>query len=130
MFALDTNTVIHFFKGAGRVSERLLRVPPSEIGIPAVVVYELEVGVAGSTQSAKRRHQLDDLLSAVTILPFGEGAARRAAEIETGLRKIGLPIGPVDTLIAGTALATGATLVTHNVAEFRRVRRLALADWY
>lgn len=130
MFALDTNTVIHFFRGAGRVSERLLHVSPSEIGIPAVVVYELEVGVAGSSQSTKRRRQLDDLLSAVTILPLGESAARHAADIETSLRKIGLPIGPMDTLIAGTALATSATLVTHNLAEFRRVRRLALTDWY
>lgn len=35
-----------------------------------------------------------------------------------------------DTLIAGTALAHGATLVTHNTKEFRRVPHLALADWY
>jgi tRNA(fMet)-specific endonuclease VapC len=36
----------------------------------------------------------------------------------------------MDTLIAGVALANGATLVTHNTKEFRRVRGLDLADWY
>jgi len=39
-------------------------------------------------------------------------------------------IGPMDTLIAGIALRHGATLVTHNTAEFRRVRGLNLEDWY
>jgi tRNA(fMet)-specific endonuclease VapC len=36
----------------------------------------------------------------------------------------------MDTLIAGTTLAHGATLVTHNLSEFRRVRGLSLVDWY
>ncbi|MGI9334742.1 MAG: VapC toxin family PIN domain ribonuclease, partial [Gammaproteobacteria bacterium] len=42
----------------------------------------------------------------------------------------GLPIGPMDTLIAGSALAIGANLVTHNTTEFRRVPKLRLVDWY
>ncbi|TAD92364.1 MAG: VapC toxin family PIN domain ribonuclease, partial [Oscillatoriales cyanobacterium] len=37
---------------------------------------------------------------------------------------------PMDVLIAGTALALQATLVTHNVKEFARVSGLAIADWY
>jgi tRNA(fMet)-specific endonuclease VapC len=34
------------------------------------------------------------------------------------------------TLIAGTAMAHGVTLVTHNVEEFGRVEGLAIVDWY
>jgi hypothetical protein len=33
-------------------------------------------------------------------------------------------LGPIDTLIAGTALAQAATLVTHNTREFSRVREV------
>ncbi len=130
MFALDTNTLVYFFKGLGRVKDRLLAVSPGDIGIPSVVLYELEVGIAQSTQPSKRRTQLDSLLAVVAILSFDSAAAKRAAEVSSFLRRMGMVIGPMDSLIAGTALAHRATLVTHNAGEFRRVRGLDLADWY
>jgi len=130
MYALDTNTLIYFFKAAGRVGDRLLSVPPSEVSIPSVVLYELEVGIMESQQPARRRLQLEALLATITVLPFDRNAAARAAELGAGLRKVGASIGPMDTLIAGTALAHGATLVTHNLAEFRRVRGLNVVDWF
>jgi tRNA(fMet)-specific endonuclease VapC len=46
------------------------------------------------------------------------------------LEKAGSGIGPIGTLIAGTALAHSATLVTHNTKEFSRVRGLRLLDWF
>jgi tRNA(fMet)-specific endonuclease VapC len=95
-----------------------------------VVLYELELGIAPSSQPAKRRKQLDALLGAVTVLPFEENAARSAAHVESALRATRTPIGPRDVLIAGTALAHRATLVTHNVRGFRRVRGLSAVDWY
>lgn len=130
MFALDTNTLIYFFKGTGRVKDRFLAAAPSEVAIPSIVLFELEIGIARSGQPAKRRNQLDALLALITVLPFDRDAAARAAELSSALYKAGTPIGPMNTLIAGTALAHGATLVTHNTAEFRRVRGLKLEDWF
>jgi len=129
-FVLDTNTLIYFFKGQGRVAEHLLGVPPGEIGIPAVVLYELELGIARSSQPRKRRGQLDAMLAVVSILSFDREAARHAAELRATLDAAGKPIGPMDTLIAGTALAARGVLVTHNTGEFSRVKGLRLADWY
>jgi len=43
---------------------------------------------------------------------------------------VGKPIGPHDVLIAATALAHGATLVTRNLRESRRVKGLLVEDWY
>jgi tRNA(fMet)-specific endonuclease VapC len=130
MIVLDTNTLIYFFKGQGRVMERLLAHSPQEIGVPAIVIYELEVGIAKSTSPAKRRRQLAELLAVVTILPFGAAEARQAASIRATLAQAGTPIGPYDILIAGTALAHGGRLATHNVKEFNRVPGLSLEDWY
>lgn len=130
MLALDTNTLIYFFKGVGRVAEHLLAQPPSEIGIPIIVVYEIETGIAKSAQPAARRQQFDQLLEVVRILPFDRSAARQAALLRARLERLGTPIGPLDTLIAGIALAQRSTLVTHNTAEFSRVKDLNLVDWY
>ncbi len=130
MFALDTNTVIYFLKGAGQVEERLLATPPSDVAIPAVVVYALEAGIAQSTQPAKPRAHSDHLLAILLVFPPDDAAAKAAAHTEAALRAAGKPIGPMDTLIAGIAIAHHATLVTRNTGEFRRVRGLSVVDWY
>ena len=130
MYALDANTVIYYFKGKGRVAERLLACAPSEVALPSVVLYELEVGVNKSLHGKKRREQLDMLLRHVRILPFGASEARVTAELRAELEQTGLGIGPLDTLIAGTALAHGAILVTRNVYEFSRVHGLRYENWY
>ncbi len=130
MYVLDTDTVIYFFKGMGRVGERLLATPPSKVALPAVVLYELEVGVAKSSSSKRRRAQLDQLLRTISILPFAREQARASAEIRARLERLGTPIGPLDTLIAGTTLQAGATLVTRNVEEFGRVPNLSTENWY
>lgn len=130
MFALDTNTLIYFFKGQVRVAERLLAQPPNRIAIPTLVVYELEVGIAKSTSPERRTDQLAELLDSVTLLTFDRQAAAAAAGIRAELEAIGRPIGPLDTLIAGTAAAHGATLVTRNTGEFARIDRLSVEDWH
>jgi tRNA(fMet)-specific endonuclease VapC len=130
MFLLDTNTVIYFFKGQGKVAERLLAVAAGEVAISSVSLYEIEVGITKSSEPAKRRRQFDEFLSTVTVIPFDSAAARTAAALRVGLESCGLPIGPLDNLIAGVALAHRATLVTRNTREFSRLPGLALMDWY
>lgn len=130
MYALDTNTVIYFFKGMGNVATHLFGLPPHEIVLPAVVLYELEVGIAKSISPEKRRTQLNELLTVVRVLPFTEKEAEITARIRATLEKAGTPIGSLDILIAGTALANQATLVTHNTKEFSRIVSLRLEDWF
>ena len=130
MYVLDTNTLIYYFKGQGQVAYHLGRVAPQEIIISTIVFYELQVGIAKSTSPAKRIQQLDSLVSCVNLVPFNRPAALAAAGIRAQLEQRGIPIGTLDTLIAGVSLSLQATLVTHNVAEFSRVTGLAIADWY
>lgn len=130
MYALDTNTVIYFFKGMGNVASHLFSVPPHEIVLPAVVLYELQVGIAKSTSPEKRSRQLNELLTVVHVLPFAEQEAFIAARIRATLEKAGTPIGPLDVMIAGIALANQTTLVTHNTKEFSRIDGLRLEDWF
>jgi tRNA(fMet)-specific endonuclease VapC len=130
MFVLDTNTLIHFFKGEGLVAKRMTKVPPSQCAIPTPVVFELETGIGKSTDPSKRRRQLDQLLRVVRVLPFGLEEAKAAASVRVHLEKAGTPIGPFDLLIGATALARQGVLVTRNTDEFRRVPGLPLENWY
>ena len=129
-YVLDTNTLIYFFKGMGDVSKHMLAQSPSEIAIPTVVLFELEVGIAKSTSPDKRKSQLQEITALVNILPFGIAESRSAAQIRVELEKQGLPIGPYDVSIAATALANNMILVTHNQKEFGRIKGLKIEDWY
>jgi len=130
MYVIDTNTLIYFFKGIGSVPDKFLAVPPKDIAIPAVVLYELEYGISKSTSPRKRQAQLKELCSLVEVLPFEETAAGFSASVRASLEKKGTPIGACDVLIAGTALANKGILVTNNTKEFSRISKLKLENWY
>ena len=129
MYILDTNTLIYFFKGIGNVADNLLAVSPKDIGIPAVVLYELEYGISKSTSPQKRTKQLEELCALVEVLAFGNEEAKTSATVRAFLEKKGTPIGPYDVMIAGTALSQQGILVTNNTKEFRRVPKLKIIDW-
>jgi tRNA(fMet)-specific endonuclease VapC len=130
MYVLDSNCLLHFFKRQGRVVENFLATPPQNVALPAVVLYELETGVAKSQHPEKTGAQLEAVVSWMTILPFGSSEAKASARVRAMLEKRGQSLGPIDILIAGTVLSCGATLVTHNTREFGRVEGLSLVDWY
>ena len=129
MYILDTNTLIYFFKGIGKVADNLLAVTPKDIGLPSIVLYELEYGIARSTSPKKRTKQLAELCALVEVLNFGYEEAKASAMIRVALEKKGTPIGPYDVMIAGTALSRQGILVTSNTKEFRRVPKLQIIDW-
>lgn len=130
MYVLDTNTLIYFFKGVGSVARRLLSVPSKEVGVPSIVLYELEVGIRKSSSPEKRIKQLNGFTSVVHVLPFGHEEAQHAAVIRAALEKQGSAIGSYDILIGATAMVRNDILVTHNVREFSRVEGLRIEDWY
>ncbi|TVP62195.1 MAG: type II toxin-antitoxin system VapC family toxin [Nodularia sp. (in: Bacteria)] len=130
MYVLDTNTLIYYFKGQGQVAQNLANVSAQEIIVPTIVLFELQVGIAKSTSPGKRSQQLQQLVSQVKLVAFDRDAALAAATIRAQLEKQGTPIGQIDVLIAGTAVALEAILITHNLKESSRVPGLAIADWY
>jgi tRNA(fMet)-specific endonuclease VapC len=125
---LDSNTIIHCLKGREPVTSRFRAANPALIAIPSVVAYELEYGTL-KIASAHRRGILSAMLGGIEEVPFDHDAARHAARIRVELEGQGQMIGPMDLLIAGTAMSRGAVLVTNNTREFSRVSGLLLEDW-
>lgn len=129
-YLLDTNTIIYFFKDSGKVTANLFKQCPEQVAMPAIVLYELQVGILKSTDPTKRIKQLTSLLNDIDVIPFTEKTAYYAAQIRKDLEQKGTPIGDCDILIAAIAMEHQATLVTHNTREFSRVENLEITDWF
>lgn len=129
-YLLDTNTCIYIInKKPMQVFEHFAGLSTGEVGIAALTLAELEYGVANSHQRARNEETLARFLSPLEIVPFGEDAARHYGNLRVLLEKKGTPIGAVDLLIAAQALSVGATLVTNDLGEFRRVPGLRCVNW-
>jgi tRNA(fMet)-specific endonuclease VapC len=63
------------------------------------------------------------------VLPFDVPADAEYGGIRSELELTGEPIGGNDLLIAAHAYATGATIVTANIDEFKPVRGLNVENW-
>jgi len=121
--------MIHYLKGDPAIVARIQNGPRGELAIPAIVVYELEYGTLRSNFPSRRRRELEAGLEHIQHVPFDSAAAKAAAGIRVELEKRGKAIGPLDVLIAGTAISRAATLVTNNASEFSRVPGLRVVDW-
>lgn len=129
-FMLDTDSCIALIKRKpGTILRRLMSLSPGEAGISAITLAELRYGVAKSAQREKNTFALDEFLLPLEVADFDEPAAESYGMVRAALDKAGTPVGPLDTQIGAHALSLGATLVTHNSREFRRIPGLAVEDW-
>jgi tRNA(fMet)-specific endonuclease VapC len=132
VLVLDSNTISYYFRGDPRVVPRLQAIPPAEVGVPAVVIYELLYGLQRLAGEAAqpRRDALKKLVQPMQSLAFDAACAEQAAGIRRTLEQQGITIGAHDVLIAATALHHRAPLVTRNVREFSRVPGLQVINWH
>jgi tRNA(fMet)-specific endonuclease VapC len=130
MYLLDTNTLIYLFSQRGAIAQRLQATPAQTIKLATPVLFELELGTAKSTRPALQRQQIDRVMRVYEVLPLDYASAQAAAKLRHTLEAAGTPIGLVDQLIAGIALAHDLTVVTRNTRDFARVPGLRVENWY
>ncbi len=127
---LDTNTCIALIKGTPEAALKALRGRSiGQVGLSSITLAELQFGVARSQRPQEASGALSEFLMALEVVPFDDAAALHYGRVRAALARAGKPIGPLDTLIAGHALALDAILVTHNTREFDRVDGLRVDDW-
>lgn len=130
MYFVDSNTCIYFMNGKfPSVRKKFLSLSPKEIKISAVVKAELLLGAFKSQAREQTTSKVEKFLKPFDIVDFTDKMSYDYAEIRKDLELSGKPIGANDLFIAAIALHENATLVTHNVAEFSRVKGLKIEDW-
>jgi tRNA(fMet)-specific endonuclease VapC len=126
---LDTNIISDLIKNPqGRAAKRIAKVGEDSICTSIIVAAELRYGCAKSF-STRLLKAVEDLLGEIEVLPFDVPADAEYGGIRSELEAAGKPIGSNDLLIAAHAYAIGATIVTANVAEFKRIRGLNVENW-
>jgi tRNA(fMet)-specific endonuclease VapC len=126
---LDTNIVSDLIRNPqGRVAKRIAKVGEDNICTSIIVAAELRYGCAKSG-SKRLLEAVEDLLGEIIVLAFDVPADADYGGIRIELEAAGKPIGGNDLLIAAHAYATGATIVTANTDEFKRIRGLKVENW-
>jgi len=128
-YMLDTNILSDLIRNPqGKAARRIAKVGETSVCTSIIVAAELRYGCAKSG-SARLRKAVEDLLGEIDVLPFEVPADSDYGAIRASLESAGTPIGGNDLLIAAHAKALGATIVTANREEFRRVRDVKVENW-
>jgi len=127
---LDTDCCVALLRGQAPLAFRLVAEHGlARVHLSSITVGELLVGAARSSQPSANAAHVVRFCASMQIAAFDERAAASYAKVRAELESAGQPIGALDTLIAGHALAMGATLITGNTREFGCVRGLAVENW-
>jgi len=119
-------------EGSRRIEERCRGAAKlgHTVGLSAITISELEYGARRSDRYEETAAALVRVLAPFVRFEFdAQECAVTYGFVRHALETKGTGIGPLDTLIAAHALALGATMVTNNLREFRRVPNLICENW-
>jgi tRNA(fMet)-specific endonuclease VapC len=129
-FMLDTDIATYLIRGNSPVlDKRIASVDSGELCISAVTRGELLHGIRLKVGAHRLSHLVDLFLDRVPCLSWDAAAATQFAVAAVELNRARIPIGTMETMIAGHAMATGSVLVTNNERHFSRVTGLRVENW-
>lgn len=129
---IDSSVLIAAERGDLAVREKLTGNREESIALAAISASELLHGVhraAGAAQRSRRQAFVEQLLSAIPVMPFDLVVARLHAELWARLAAKGVQVGAHDLLIAATAIATGYRVATRDERSFPRIPGLPTVIW-
>lgn len=132
IWMMDTDILIYLVNrkpGFESIARRMSGRSPGEVRLSAISLAELRFGVEHGQFRADNQKALASLLQFLQVDAFPVDAAVDFGEIKSTLLSKGKPLGAYDLLIAAHARQIGATVVTNNEREFRRVPGLEVENW-
>jgi tRNA(fMet)-specific endonuclease VapC len=129
-YLLDTNICVFLIRRkSAAVLARFAQYAVDELAVSSVTLAELRYGADKSQRPEQNHAALDAFLVPLAVVDFDSHAASHYGRLRADLERHGNPIGPLDTMIAASALSSGLPEVTNNTAEFSHVPGLQVEDW-
>ena len=126
-YMLDTNICIYaILGGCDHLDWRLDQCETGDLVMSAVTLGELEVGFAKSGSPDSARSDAAAVLSAISVMPFDEDAARAFGRIQAAAPS---RRGAYDRQIAAHAISLGLALVTNNEKDFGSIPGVVVENW-
>lgn len=120
---VDTDVIIDYLKKRQPGAQLLKNAYRKyRLHVTSITVYELMYGV----QKSGKTGLISRLLRHVTVIPFDEAAAKKAASLHHALTSKGQDIGIKDAFIAAMCEVHKLPLLTRNVRHFSRIPGLKL----
>jgi tRNA(fMet)-specific endonuclease VapC len=145
IYLLDTDTLIFMIRGlkakqrhrtqrerAEKLVDRCRHEESDghEVGVSAITVSELEYGARNSADYGAEIAAVQKILLPFQLYDYDAvTSSPHYGRIRHKLEQQGETIGAMDLLIAAQALGLNATLVTNNLAHFRRISGLKVVNW-
>ena len=129
IYMFDTDTVSFFMKDNPKeIRKKVAKHNKDDFCISAITCAELMFGLK-KNYSEKLDFWLNEVLDRFRVISFDDASSIIYGEIRATLEKSGNPLDNMDMLIAASALAAKATLVSNNVKHFSRIKGLKIEDW-
>ncbi|NRD75646.1 type II toxin-antitoxin system VapC family toxin [Shewanella sp. VB17] len=128
-YMLDTNICIYVIKRKPLEVLKAFNLHVGQLCISSITLAELLHGASKSTNSEHNLRIVEDFISRLDVLDYGEKAAFHYGDIRADLERKGTPIGVNDSHIAAHARSEALIIVTNNEKEFVRVDGLRVENW-
>ena len=127
-YILDTDISSYLIRGDHETVTKKFSELYDSCAISSITAAELQYG-AKKRNNKQLTQKVKAFCDLVEIIPWDEDAAKAYAKLRVELETSGTLIGNMDMLIAASALARKAVLVTNNTEHFSRVKDLKLGNW-
>ena len=127
-YILDTDISSYLIRGDHEAVTKKFSELYDSCVISSITAAELQYG-AKKRNNKQLTQKVKAFCDLVEIVPWDEDAAKAYAKLRVELETSGTPIGNMGMLIAASALARKAVLVTNNTEHFSRIKDLKLNNW-
>ena len=112
-----------------RARERLVALPPHAVALSAVTRGELMYGLRKKGSPVALSERIQEFLLGMKVLPWTAEIADVYGLLRASCATRGVSLGALDMMIAAHAVATGAILVTRDLAFRNLASDLNIQDW-